>query len=177
MKLKKNKIILISIIIIFIIGLISYILINKSTKISQSKLAIESTSSKDLENLESDVDFLTSVTNSVIADANTDEVSYVYDNATFSGASYLSTYINLTNSHPYGKVYYYNSGEYDAKLYILGNGEIIDITIIPPNSGGSLVWEKSLFKSQYDIGLTATSGTLDGSLILASASDESYFDF
>ena len=97
------------------------------------------------------------------------DLSYDYSNYPVQNRTNFSTQITLSNSQPWGKVHYYNSSDYSITLYVDDQKDVE----IPPHSGDKIVWKKSALKSSYDVGVTASSGELNGIFSLAKATRES----
>ena len=96
--------------------------------------------------------------------------SYDYSNYELTSKTNFQVVIKLNRSQPYGKAYFYNASDYPATLYV----EDQEITI-EPHTGDSIVWEKSFFKSSYDVGITASEERLHGLFSLAKADDSATF--
>lgn len=98
-------------------------------------------------------------------------ISYDYSNYPVKNRTNFSTQITLSSSQPWGKAHYYNSADYSVTLYVDGQEDVK----IPPHSGDKIVWKKSALKSSYDVGVTASSGELNGIFSLAKATKETEF--
>ncbi|OUQ57913.1 hypothetical protein B5E58_08135 [Tyzzerella sp. An114] len=98
-------------------------------------------------------------------------VSYDHSNYRLVDRPNFPATIELTSSQPYGKAFYANNSPYSAKLIV----DDKDPVIVEPYSSGSIVWKKGIFKSSYDITVTATQGNLDGYFSLAKATREAEF--
>ena len=98
------------------------------------------------------------------------EISYDYSNYELTTKTNFQVIITLSNSQKYGKAHYYNASDYATTLYVEGEQKRIE-----PHSGDSIVWKKSIFKTSYDVGITASEGRLHGTFSLAKAEKESAF--
>lgn len=98
-------------------------------------------------------------------------ISYDYSKYPVQNRTNFPTQITLSSSQPWGKVHYYNSADYSVTLYVEGQEDVK----IPPHSGDKIVWKKSALKSSYDVGVTASSGELNGIFSLAKATRETEF--
>lgn len=99
------------------------------------------------------------------------ELSHTYNNFQLTSGTNFHTTISLSSSQPYGKAHFYNSSSSNVTLYVEGQGTIT----IKPYSSNSIIWKKSSMKSNYEISVTATSGTLNGTFSLAKATRDSEF--
>lgn len=97
--------------------------------------------------------------------------SHDYKNFKVSNGTNFQVSITLTSSQPYGKAHYYNSSAYDVTLYVEGQGTVT----VKPYSSNYIQWKKGSFKNTYDVALTATKGTLNGTFSLAKAERTSDF--
>ena len=118
----------------------------------------------------------TNITSETVLDENSAgiesrSVSHDFSNFRLSGSPSFPTTIDLSSSQPYGKAFYANNSPYSAKLIV----DDKDPVIVEPYSSGSIVWKKGIFKSSYDITVTATQGNLDGYFSLAKATREAEF--
>ena len=118
----------------------------------------------------------TNITSETVLDENSAgiesrSVSYDHSNYRLVDRPNFPATIELTSSQPYGKAFYANNSPYSARLRV----DDVDTITISPYSSGSIVWKKGIFKSSYDIVITATQGNLDGYFSLAKATEESDF--
>lgn len=99
------------------------------------------------------------------------ELSHTYNSFQLTSGTSFHTTISLSSSQPYGKAHFYNASSSNVTLYVEGQGTIT----VKPYSSNSIVWKKSSMKSNYDISVTAKSGTLNGTFSLAKATRDSEF--
>lgn len=98
-------------------------------------------------------------------------IYHIFANYNLIDHPHFSSYIELSSSQPYGKIFYANNSPYSAKLIVDDKEPVI----VEPYSSNSVVWKKGTFKNSYEFTVTATQGNLDGYFSLAKAEKEEDF--
>ena len=97
---------------------------------------------------------------------------YKVNGTTLSGKSY-SNYLELSDTHPYGKVHYYNASSNKVTIVVKigGNKYTVEVS---PYSGGYKEFS-TIDGNIANIDINSSSGSLNGQVWIASASDPSDF--